>query len=64
MILITKEEADYIRAHSDRVKIITTSRGKNARQKKRYADEVGDTFRLLRKYHKKAGARNGTKAKS
>jgi len=50
MILITKEEADYIRAHSKKVRITTTARKKRPRQKKRYADEVGDTLRLLKKY--------------
>ena len=55
MVLITRDEAEYLRAHSKKVRITTTARGKNSRQKKRYADEVGDTFRLLKRY------RNGRK---
>ena len=50
MIFITKDEAEYIRNHSHNVRIITTGAHKNKRQKKRYADETPETFRLLRKY--------------
>lgn len=53
MIAISKVEAEYIRAHSDKVRIVTTSKGKNARQKKRYADETYDTFRLLKRFRGK-----------
>ena len=53
MIQISKAEADYIREHSDNVRIITTSKGKNARQKKRYADETYTTFKLLRRFRSK-----------
>lgn len=53
MVKITKEEADYIRAHSKNIHISTTSKGKNPRQKKRYADELGETFRLLKQFHRK-----------
>lgn len=52
MIQITKDEADFIRAHSNRVHIVTTAKGKNSRQKKRYADEVFETFKLLKRFHK------------
>lgn len=51
MIPISKEEAEFIRFHSKNVHIMTTGRHKNKRQKKRYADEVSETFRLLRKFH-------------
>ena len=50
MIFITKDEAEYIRTHSNRVRIVTTGAQKNKRQKKRYADETPETFRLLHKY--------------
>lgn len=53
MIQITKAEADYIRAHSNKVRITTTSKRKKPRQKKRYADEVYETFKLLRQFHRK-----------
>lgn len=53
MILITKEEADYIRIHSNSIRITTTSKTKNARQKKRYADEIPETFKILRKLRNK-----------
>lgn len=51
MIYITKAEADFIRSRSKKVKIVTTGKNKNSRQKKRYADETSDAFRLLRKFH-------------
>ena len=53
MIFITKDEAEYIREHAKNVRIVTTSKQKNKRQKKRYADESRETFRLLDKYHAK-----------
>ena len=52
MIFITKDEAEYIRKHSKNVRIILTGAKKNKRQKKRYADETSETFRLLRRYHR------------
>lgn len=52
MIFITKDEAEYIRKHSKNVRIILTGAKKNKRQKKRYADETPETFRLLRRYHR------------
>ena len=50
MIFITKDEAEHIRSHSNKVRIVTTGAQKNKRQKKMYADETPETFRLLRKY--------------
>ena len=52
MIFITKDEAEYIRSHSQNVRIVITGAKKNKRQKKRYADETPETFRLLRRYHR------------
>lgn len=51
MILITKAEAEYIRENAKNVRITTTGGGKNKRQKKRYADESRETFRLLQRFH-------------
>ena len=51
MIMITKAEADYIREHAKNVRIVTTGRNKNKRQKKRYADESRETYRLLQRFH-------------
>lgn len=66
MIFITKDEAEYLRSQSSDIKITTTSKGKNARQKKRYADESRLTHTLLNRYRgKKKGASDGrTKKKT
>ena len=57
MIKVTKEEAAYIRANAHESRITLVGRHKKAHQKKRYADEMPETFRLLNKY------RNETKVK-
>ncbi|MEY8365752.1 hypothetical protein AALA22_08970 [Anaerovoracaceae bacterium 41-7] len=59
MIMITKDEAAYLRDHAKNVHVTVTGRGKNKRQKKRYADESIETFKLLRKFHNKAKNRGG-----
>ena len=53
MVQVTKAEAEYILAHSKNIHITTTSKGKASRQKKRYADELRETFRLLKEFHRK-----------
>lgn len=53
MIQVTQAEAEYIRKRIPGVKVIVTSRGKNARQKKRWAEESGDVFRVLRRLRNK-----------
>lgn len=51
MILITKDEADYIRENSQNARITVTGKNKNSRQKKRYIDETYENKKLLRKFH-------------
>lgn len=53
MIQVTQAEAEYIRKRIPDVKVIVTGRGKNARQKKRWAEETGDVFRVLRRLRNK-----------
>ncbi|MGF6375086.1 hypothetical protein M2140_000120 [Clostridiales Family XIII bacterium PM5-7] len=57
MILITKDEAEFIRKNSKNCRIVTTGKSKNKRQKKRYVDEISETYKLLRKFHKKKKVR-------
>lgn len=59
MIKVTKEEAAYLRDHAKNVHITVTGKGKNKRQKKRYADESPETFRLLRRFHRKSTHKGG-----
>jgi len=57
VILVTKDEAEYIFDRNQYIKITITGKGKNKRQKKRYADEMPETFALLRQYHSESGDR-------
>lgn len=52
MIKITKEEAEYIREHSN-IYISVTGRGKRSRHKNRYVTETRKTHKLLNDFHKK-----------
>ena len=51
MIKITKEEAEYIREHSN-VYISVTGRGKKSRHKNRYVTETRKTHKLLSDFRK------------
>lgn len=53
MIEVTKDEAQYIRENAKNARVTVVGKGKNKRQKKRFADESRETFRLLKAYHKK-----------
>ena len=52
MIKITKEEADYIREHSN-IFVAVTGRTKRGRNKSRYATETKRTHKLLNEFHRK-----------
>ena len=47
MILITREEAEFLRSVDPTLYIATTGRGKRAQHKHRYVPEQIDTLRLL-----------------
>lgn len=53
MILVTKEEAMAIRSETS-ARVTTTSRAKNSRQKKHYAEEHPDVFKILRRFRQSA----------
>lgn len=59
MIEVTKDEAQYIRENAKNARVTVVGKGKNKRQKRRFADESRETFRLLKAYHKKWGGLNG-----
>lgn len=50
IVQINKEEAEYIRKHAKDVRISITGRNKKSRNKKRYADENPETFKLLSQF--------------
>jgi len=50
MMLVNRGEAEYIRKHSDYIRISTTCKKKKASRKKFYVDEYSETFRLLEQY--------------
>lgn len=53
MILITKDEADFLRKTTQNARITVTGKHKNKRQKKRYVDETYENKKLLRKFRNK-----------
>ena len=50
MMLVNRGEAEYIRNHSDYIRIATTCKKKKSSRKKFYVDEYSETFRLLEQY--------------
>lgn len=50
MMLVTREEADYIRKHSDHIRIATTCKKKKGNRKKQYCEEGSHTQKLLEQY--------------
>lgn len=55
MFRVTKGEAEYIREHAKNVRITTTGKRKNSRQKKWYVDESREAIRLLKDYNNSLG---------
>lgn len=50
MIEVSKNEAHYIMEHAKNSKVTITGRHKKSRNKRYYADEVRETYRLLNEY--------------
>lgn len=50
LIEVSKNEAHYIMEHAKNSKVTITGRHKKSRNKRYYADEVRETYRLLNEY--------------
>jgi hypothetical protein len=50
MILVTKDEAEYIQSHDKDIRIALTCRKKCAKRKKHYCEEWSRTYELLQQY--------------
>ena len=58
MKFVTRDEAEYIKAHSDSISIAITSKKKKAKRKKHYCEEGGRTTALLRQYYEELKQKN------
>ena len=52
MMLVTREEADYIRKHSDEIRFAISCKKKKSNRKKIYAEEWSLTHELLEQFYK------------
>ena len=53
MILVSKEQANYIRQHSPSSHVATVNRQAKAKKKKRFVEETAITKKLIKEFNEK-----------